>query len=66
MQIEVKIKGNLGQNWEDWFGILNITLERGNTTLSGIVPDESAFHGILNQIRDLNLKLISAQIIENN
>ena len=64
MKIEIRIKGVLGKNWESWFDELTIATEGQNTTLSGCVPDESAFHGILNQIRDLNLKLISAEIID--
>lgn len=64
MQVVIKIKGNLNEDWESWFDNLTISKEQENTKLSGFVPDESAFHGILNQIRDLNLKLISAQIIE--
>lgn len=64
MKIQIKLKGKLGENWQDWFGNLAISHEDGLTKLAGSVADESEFHGILNQIRDLNLKLISAQIIE--
>jgi hypothetical protein len=63
MRIEIKVKGSLGGNWECWFDNLTIALEGENTLLSGFVSDEAAFHGILNKIRDLNLKLISARII---
>jgi hypothetical protein len=63
MKIEIRIKGSLGENWESWFDNMTIALEGENTILSGFVCDEAAFHGILNQIRDLNLKLVSAQII---
>ena len=64
MKVEIKIKEKISQQWESWFEGLSITREGNNTILSGNVIDESAFHGILNQIRDLNLKLISAQIID--
>lgn len=63
MQIQITLKGRLDKNWEEWFDNLSITSDGQNTILNGTVADESAFHGILNLIRDLNLKLISAQII---
>ncbi len=41
---------------------------RDNTILSGKAKDESFMHGILNRVRDLNLKLISVNtaIQDNN
>jgi len=57
---EIKIKGYLDEHWSDWLGSLEICQdEHGNSLLSGIVPDQAALHGILNQIRDLGLTLIS-------
>jgi len=41
-------------------GGLNITHDaQGNSLLTGFVPDQAALHGILAQIRDLGLTLIS-------
>jgi hypothetical protein len=57
--IEIKVLGHLDEKWGDWFDGMEITHENENTILSGIVKDEASMHGILNQIRDLNLKLIS-------
>jgi len=37
---------------------LNLTQD-GETILSGVVTDQSALHGLLARIRDLNLSLIS-------
>ena len=57
---EIKVKGNLDKHWSDWLGGLEITQdEQGNSLLTGVVPDQAALHGILNQIRDLGLTLIS-------
>lgn len=57
---EIKIKGHLDEHWSDWLGGLEITQdEHGNSFLTGIVPDQAALHGILNQIHDLGLILIS-------
>ncbi len=59
MQHKIKIKGKLSQQWTEWFDNFEIEFDGENTTLFGFVSDQSALHGILNKIRDLNLKLIS-------
>lgn len=57
---EIKIKGYLDQQWSEWLGDLKIAYDNeGNTLLSGHVADQAALHGILAQIRDLGLTLIS-------
>ena len=57
---EFRIKGNLDPRWSDWFEGLTITYpETEETILAGLVTDQSALHGMLAKIRDLNLILIS-------
>ena len=57
---EIKVKGQLDEHWADWLGGLSITHDaQGNSLLTGVVPDQAALHGILTQIRDLGLTLIS-------
>jgi hypothetical protein len=57
---EIKIKGHLEEHWSDWLGGLEISQDtQGYSLLVGIVPDQAALHGILAQIRDLGLTLIS-------
>jgi hypothetical protein len=57
---EIKIKGHLDPCWSNWFGSLTLTyVENDETLLSGLLPDQAALHGMLERIRDLNLKLIS-------
>jgi len=58
-KMKIKIKGHLDKKWKDWFDGMEINYEGENTVLIGIVEDEAKIHGILNQIRDLNIKLIS-------
>ena len=62
---EIRIAGHLSELWESRFEGLHITrTPEGETTLSGLL-DQSALHGVLKQIRDLNLKIISVTSITN-
>jgi hypothetical protein len=57
---EIKIKGRLDPSWSEWFSGLRLShLEEDETMLSGALPDQTALHGLLTRIRDLNLTLIS-------
>ena len=61
--IKIKIKGQLDSSWRDWFNGLEIS-EENHTILYGDAIDEAFVHGLLAKIRDLNLKLLSVNIIE--
>jgi hypothetical protein len=63
---KIKVHGHLDKRWKDWFDGMEINYEGENTILSGNVKDEAFMHGILNQIRDLNLKLISVNPAEED
>ena len=57
---EIRIEGHLGETWSEWFeGLTIVPLPNGETLLFGKVADQPALHGMLNRIRDLNLKLVS-------
>lgn len=57
---EIKVKGYLDLHWSEWFVDLQLThLDENATLLSGVLPDQAALHGLLERIRDLNLKLLS-------
>lgn len=62
--ITIKIKGHLNEEWKDWFEGMTMTYEDNITILSCKNKDVAFIHGILNRIRDLNLKLISVDINE--
>lgn len=60
MIYEIRIKGQLGHQWTDWFEGLTITLEAdGNTLLTGPVVDQAALHSVLKKVRDLGMPLLS-------
>lgn len=63
LHVTIIIQGSLNPHWADWFGGLqpSATLQ-GNTCLRGDLPDHPALHGVLERIRDLNLRLISVQV----
>ncbi|MEO8395352.1 MAG: hypothetical protein ABI700_20320 [Chloroflexota bacterium] len=64
--MEVRIKGNLKQDWSDWFEALMISNQPdGETILSGELPDQSALLGLLNRIHGLNLELLSFSQSDN-
>lgn len=58
-KVKIEVQGRLDKKWQDWFEGMEISYQGNNTILSGDIKDESKLHGILNQIRDLNLKLIA-------
>ncbi len=58
-KIRIIIQGRLDKQWKKSFDGMKISYEEGNTILSGNIKDEAHLHGILNFIRDLNIKLIS-------
>ena len=64
---QIRIKGQLGQEWADWFEGLTVTLEDdGSTLLTGSVVDQAALHGLLKKVRDLGAPLISVTQIESD
>lgn len=65
---QIDLQGRLDESWSDYLEGMTITVEkRGDgsdvTTITGAVVDQAALHGVLNRIRDLNLPLLSVQII---
>jgi len=56
---KIIIHGQLDKQWEYLFNDMIISYEDKNTVLTGSIKDDANLHGILNLIRDLNLKLIS-------
>jgi hypothetical protein len=58
---EIRIDGVLDGRWADWFGGLQVTSDGTQTVISGLLADQPALHGLLTQVRDLGLCLISVR-----
>ena len=61
---EIHILGRLSQDWSDWLDGMDISFERGVTTLTGPVTDQAALRGILTRSWDVNLALVSVHRLE--
>jgi hypothetical protein len=57
---QIKVEGHLGHPRAHWFGDVTVAVDAdGNTLLTCTVVDQAALHGVLRQIRDLGLPLLS-------
>jgi hypothetical protein len=63
---EVRVQGCLDDHWADWFESMALTRDvaQNTTTLRGVIPDQAALHGLLAQIRDLGVPLLSLARVE--
>ncbi len=59
----IRIAGRVNDGWSDFMSNLDESWEQENgvtiTIINGIVADQSALHGLLEHIRDLNLTLLT-------
>ena len=63
----IRIQGVLHDRWKNWFDGMTITnLDSGETIIEGLIQDQSALVGVINQIHSLNLSLISINCKEEN
>ena len=56
---EIQVKGALDARWNELFEGMTIAWQNNVTTISGIVADQAALHGLLARVRDYGLVLIS-------
>lgn len=58
-QYLIRVKGHLGQQWNDWFDGFTITnVDQGEAILCGTNIDQAALHGVLVKVRDMGLPLL--------
>ncbi len=61
----IRVKGHLSEQWDNWFGGLEIENQPdGYAILTGSLPDQAALYGVLNQMRDFGVALISLNCVE--
>ena len=62
---QIRVKGHLAGHWVEWFDGLSLTNEaNGEATLYGPIADQSALHGVLLKLRDLNLPVLSVNRVD--
>jgi hypothetical protein len=64
MAYQIRITGQLDVRWADWFEGLTITLDGGDTLITGPIIDQAALHGLLKRVRDLGMPLVSVSPVE--
>ena len=62
---EVRIRGLLDARWAARFGVPTVEHgEDGTTVIRTAVADQAALHGLLQQVRDLGLPLVSVKRVD--
>ena len=62
---EIQVKGYLDARWNELFDGMSIARQDNVTTISGVVADQAALHGLLARVRDYGLVLISINQINH-
>lgn len=66
LRYEIHVETGLDQNWSQWFdGMDTERVSNNQTRLVGHVEDQAALHGVLIQVRDLGLEIISVTRIDH-
>jgi len=59
---QIEIQGRLETDWSDWLDGMEITYtDKGDTLITGRLPDQAALHGLLAKIRDLGVTLLAVR-----
>ena len=61
---EIRLQGRLDPRWSSRFDGMTLTIGDGFTLLTGLVVDQAALHGLLHQLRDIGLSLVSVTQVE--
>ena len=65
-RVKIRVKGQLDKEWSEWLGGMAITHDiYGETTLNGVVADQSALYGLLSKLRDLGLELVTVNSVNH-
>jgi hypothetical protein len=66
---EIRVPGQIGENWSPWIGELTVTVQDEEdglpvTTLTGTF-DQAALQGLLRRLYSLGLPLISVNCVDD-
>ena len=62
---EVRVRGHLDVRWAGWLCDLEVRHHPdGTTTLTGPIADQAQLHGVLTQLRDIGVVLISVRELD--
>lgn len=62
---EIRLQGHLDPRWATRFDGMTLTCSSdGTTRLRGPVVDQAALHGLLHQLRDIGLPLVSVNQVQ--
>ena len=64
VRYRVIIRGRLGDHLASVFDQLEVDPQPGQTTLTGNFADQAQLHGLLNQLGDLGIHLISVNPVD--
>jgi len=65
LRYEIYVETSLDRSWSQWFTGMTVERESDNRTrLVGHIEDQAALHGVLAQVRDLGLEVISVARID--
>ena len=63
----IRVKGHLAPRWATRFDGMTLTQQDDGTTLiQGLVVDQAALHGLLHQLRDMGLPLVSVTRVDGH
>lgn len=64
---QIRLAGHLASHWAGAFAGLSMALtDNGETVLTGPVVDQAALYGLLRQIRDTGMTLISVTRLQSS
>ena len=63
---EIRLRGHLDPRWSTRFDGMTLTTGDGFTLLRGPVVDQAALHGLLHQLRDIGLPLVSVTQVQTD
>jgi hypothetical protein len=61
---QIVVRGRLGEHLASAFDHLELDPRPGQTTLTGNFTDQAQLHGLLDQLRDLGIHLISVNPVD--